>query len=105
VNGVQLESNVLLTDESMTPLSILPMQMPKSLDTIMGNYTTPLLTRINETVAISFEHMNETETSGAYDYTEFVYFVDLPIDLPQWKQVYEPEPERKSIFTRILEVI
>jgi hypothetical protein len=60
---------MLLTDESMTPLSLLPLQMPKSLKVIMGNYTAPLLTRINETVAISFEHMNETYANGTYDFT------------------------------------
>ena len=57
----------------------------------MGNYTAPLLTRINETVAISLEHKNETGNStGEFEYSQFVYFVDLPVDLPQWKQVYEP---------------
>lgn len=61
----------------------------------MGNYTAPLLTRINETVAISLEHKNETGNStGEFEYSQFVYFVDLPVDLPQWKQVYEPEPAR-----------
>lgn len=40
-NDVQLESNVMLTDDSMTPLSILPLQIPESLGNIIGNYTSP----------------------------------------------------------------
>jgi hypothetical protein len=59
--------------------------MPTALEDIMGNYTSPILTRINETVAITFEHYNETTTADEYDYTQFVYFVDIPMDLPQWK--------------------
>ena len=89
-NGVQLESNVMLTDDSMTPLSILPLQMPESLGGIMGNYTSPQLTRINETVAISFEHMNETQANGTYEFSEFVYFVDLPFIVPEER---EEEPD------------
>ena len=81
---------MMLTDESMTPLALLPLEMPEELGSFMGNYTSPLLTRINETVAISFEHRNETDNNGTYEYSQFVYFVDLPVDLPQWKQVHEP---------------
>ena len=80
-NGVQLEHHVMLTDSSMTPLSLLPLHMPKAIKQIMGNYTSPMFTRINETVSITLEHKNET-SNGTYDYSQFVYFVDLPVDLP-----------------------
>lgn len=111
-NGVQLESNVMLTDDSMTPLSILPLQMPESLGGIMGNYTSPQLTRINDTVAISFEHMNETQANGTYEFSEFVYFVDLPFIVPEERQEdpdnndeEEDDSELRSIVTQIIDVI
>lgn len=46
--------------------------------------------------------MNQTESDGEYEYSQFVYFVDIPADLPQHKQVHEPEPEHKSIVTRVV---
>lgn len=111
-NDVQLESNVMLTDDSMTPLSILPLQIPESLGSIIGNYTSPQLTRINDTVAITFEHMNETEANGTYEFSEFVYFVDLPyIEAEKEKHDDHEEEEKdddselRSIVTQIIDVI
>lgn len=60
----------------MMPLSLLPMHLPGDLSEILANHTSPTLKRINETIAISFLHRNETDT-GAQEYSTFLYFVDL----------------------------
>lgn len=104
-NGVQLENQILLTDESMTPLALLNLQMPKFLNTMQGNYTAPVLTRINDTVSVSFEHFNETHASGTKDYTQFVYFVDLRASFKKLVQKVDPVEEEKSFVTRVLDVI
>merc|ERR1711957_564431 len=53
-NGVQLEQNVVLLDADMTPLSVLPMDLPTQtqMDDIISNHTSPTMKRIGETVAL-----------------------------------------------------
>merc|ERR1711865_1205342 len=77
-NGVQLEQTVVLLDADMTPLSVLPMDLPTQtqMDDIISNHTSPTMKRIGETVALSFQHRNTTE-AGEEEYFQFMYFVDL----------------------------
>merc|ERR1712032_348633 len=77
-NGVQPEQNIVLLDADMTPLSVLPMDLPTNalMDDIISNHTSPTMKRISETVALSFQHRNTTE-AGTEEYFQFLYFVDL----------------------------
>jgi hypothetical protein len=50
----------------MTPLSVLPMDLPTQtqMDDIISNHTSPTMKRIGETVALSFQHRNTTESGN-----------------------------------------
>ena len=91
----------------MTPLSVLPMHLPDNLRTdIIGNHTYATLKRMDEElVAVSFQHRNYTDNS----YSQFLYFVDLQQFLPKQKvepKPYEPpEPEQKSVISKVVEII
>jgi len=108
-NGVQPEQNVVLLDADMTPLSVLPMDLPTNalMDDIISNHTSPTMKRISETVALSFQHRNTTE-SGDEEYFQFLYFVDLQEFLPKARDIapqQPPEPEHKSIITRVMNIV
>lgn len=106
LNGRRREWNVLLCDADMTPLSLLPMHLPGDLSAVLANHTSPTLKRINETVAVAFQHRNET--GSGTEYSSFLYFVDLQEFLPKPKDLgprQPPEPERQSVVARIIEVI
>jgi hypothetical protein len=80
-NNVQFDENVLLLDADMTPLAILPMHLPGSLNSIMGNHTVATLKRMNNNdVAVSFQH-RDYENADAK--SQFFYFVDLQQFLPK----------------------
>jgi len=108
-NDVQFDENVLLLDADMTPLSVLPMQLPAPMEYIMGNNTAATLKRMSETVAVSFQNRNES--SGANEYTQFFYFVDLQQFLPKArvnpapKAPPKPELGGSSIVSTIMERI
>jgi len=80
-NNVQFDENVLLLDADMTPLSVLPMQLPSPMDNILGNHTVATLKRMSDTVAISFQHRDDS--TGVNEYTQSFYFVDLQQWLPK----------------------
>jgi hypothetical protein len=97
---------VLLLDGDMTPLSLLPMDLPASMDDIISNHTSPTMKRISETVAVSFQHRNTT--NGVDEYFQFLYFVDLQEFLPKARDIAPqkpPEPEHRSIITRVVEIV
>jgi len=80
-NDVQFDENVLLLDADMTPLAVLPMHLPAPMEYIMGNNTVATLKRMSETVAVSFQNRNDS--SGANEYSQFFFFVDLQQFLPK----------------------
>lgn len=105
-NGVQLDQNVMLLDADMTPLSLLPMDLPAEMDDILGNHTSPTLKRISETVAVSFQHRNTT--NGVDEYFQFLYFVDLQEFLPKARDIAPqkaPEPAHKSLLTKVIDIV
>jgi hypothetical protein len=110
LNDVQLDFSVLLLDADMTPLATIPMDLPQemNMEDILGNHTVPTLKRMSETVAVSFQHRNETET-GALEYTQFMYFVDLQQFLPKQRVVpapkAPPKPENNSFVSQLLQRI
>lgn len=86
------------------------MHIPGGLtDDIIANHSSASLKRINETVAIAFQHRNVTnETVGIEEYTSFLYFVDLQEFLPKPKDLgprAPPEPVKVSIMSQIIEFI
>jgi len=106
---VQLEQNVVLLDADMTPLSVLPMDLPTQtqMDDIISNHTSPTMKRIGETVALSFQHRNTTE-AGEEEYFQFMYFVDLQEYLPKARDIapqQPPEPDHKSVLTRVIDIV
>jgi hypothetical protein len=108
-NGVQPEQNVVLLDADMTPLSVLPMDLPThtQMDDIISNHSAPTMKRISETVAVSFQHRNTTD-AGADEYFQFMYFVDLQEYLPKARDIapqQPPAPEHKSILTRVIDIV
>lgn len=109
-NGVQLEQTVVLLDADMTPLSVLPMDLPTQtqMDDIISNHTSPTMKRIGgDTVALSFQHRNTTE-SGDVEYFQFMYFVDLQEYLPKARDIapqQQPEANHKSILTRVVDIV
>jgi len=107
---VQLEQTVVLLDADMTPLSVLPMDLPTQtqMDDIISNHTSPTMKRIGgDTVALSFQHRNTTE-SGDVEYFQFMYFVDLQEYLPKARDIapqQQPEANHKSILTRVVDIV
>jgi hypothetical protein len=107
-NGVQPEQNIVLLDADMTPLSILPMDLPTHtlMDDIISNHSSPTMKRTSgDTVAFSFQHRNTTE-AGDEEYFQFLYFVDLQEFLPKARDIapqQPPAPEHKSILTQIID--
>jgi hypothetical protein len=60
-----------------------------------------------DTVALSFQHRNTTD-AGVEDYFQFMYFVDLQEYLPKARDIapqQPPEPEHKSILTRVIDIV
>jgi len=108
-NDVQFDENVLLLDADMTPLAVLPMHLPAPMEYIMGNNTVATLKRMSETVAVSFQNRNDS--SGANEYSQFFFFVDLQQFLPKArvnpapKAPPKPELGGSSIVSTIMERI
>ena len=91
---MQPEENIVLLDADMTPLSVLPMDLPTQtqMDDIITNHTSPSMKRIGgDTVALSFQHRNTTE-SGDEEYFQFLYFVDLQEFLPKARDIAPQQP-------------
>lgn len=105
-NGVQEDQNVMLLDADMTPLSMLPMDLPTEMDYILGNHTYATLKRISDTVAVSFQHRNTTD--GVTNYYQFLYFVDLQEFLPKARDIAPqapPPPQHQSILTKVIDIV